>query len=89
MSIIDPQTLTGLETDSRPARGRRGKITKWLSAPFAAGLHLTIRSPERSRMVDWATPCVSSDAARPPHPVAFAMDFLRGQDDSLPTSNEA
>jgi len=89
MSTIEPQTLTGPETDGRTARRRRGKIAKWLSAPFAAGLHLTIRSPERSRMVDWATPCVSSDAARPPHPVAFAMDFLRGRDDSLPTSNEA
>ncbi|UCI17939.1 hypothetical protein FJ970_22945 [Mesorhizobium sp. B2-1-8] len=32
---------------------------------------------------------VSVDAARPPDPVAFAMDFLRGPDDSLHTSNEA
>jgi len=32
---------------------------------------------------------ISVDAAWPLDPVAFAMDFLRGQDDSLPTSNEA
>ncbi|MEI9422252.1 hypothetical protein O7A70_13865 [Mesorhizobium sp. Cs1299R1N1] len=33
--------------------------------------------------------CIPADAARPPDPVAFAMDFLRRRDDSLPTSNEA
>jgi hypothetical protein len=86
MSTIELETLTGLETDGRPARGRRGKIAKWLSAPFAAGLHLTVRYPS-GRLGD--AHGVSSDAAWPPDPVAFAMDFLRGRDDSLPTSNRA
>jgi len=51
MSTIEPQTLTGPETDGRTARRRRGKIAKWLSAPFTAGLHLNIGWRECSQLV--------------------------------------
>ncbi|WP_152536057.1 hypothetical protein [Mesorhizobium loti] len=88
MSTIELQTLTGLEIDSRSARGRCGKNLKWLSGCFAAGPHLSIRLSHvfpGGRV--GAAHGVSIDAARPPDPVAFAMDFLRKRDDSLPKSN--
>ncbi|RUW46215.1 MULTISPECIES: hypothetical protein [unclassified Mesorhizobium] len=89
MSTIELQTLTGPEVDGWPARGRRGKIAKWLSGSFAAGPHLSIRQSMRAGWSLGQCPSRPPDAARPPDPVAFAMDFLRGPDDSLPTSNEA
>ncbi|MBZ9741403.1 MULTISPECIES: hypothetical protein [unclassified Mesorhizobium] len=84
MSTIELQTLTGPEVDGWPARGRSGKIAKWLSGSFVAGPHLSIRQSMGAGDHLGNVHCVLADAARPPLAVAFAMDFLRGRDDSLP-----
>ncbi|WP_136621009.1 MULTISPECIES: hypothetical protein [Mesorhizobium] len=93
MSTIELQTLTGLEIDSWPARGSRGKIAKWLSARLALYRHLSGRRPAAFVVASLLRPHDN------PHwgyigplatdPVVFAMDFSRGRDDSRPTSNEA
>ncbi|MGX7872369.1 hypothetical protein ACVDG5_005455 [Mesorhizobium sp. ORM6] len=56
MSTIEPQTLTGLEIDNRPARGKGVKIAKWLSGSFVSGPHLNIRWRVRSLQVAWSVP---------------------------------
>ncbi|WP_210173865.1 hypothetical protein [Mesorhizobium sp. Root102] len=93
MSTIDLQTLTGPEIDSRPARGSRGKIAKWLSARLAPYRHLSGRQPAAFVVASLAR---SQDNPHRGHigplatnPVVFAMDFSRGRDDSRSTSNEA
>ncbi|CAN7608140.1 hypothetical protein [Mesorhizobium sp. LjRoot246] len=89
MSTIELQMLTGLEIDSRPARGSRGKIAKWLSARLVLYRHLSGHRPAPfvvallPRPHDDLLPALATD------PVVFAMDFSRGWDDSRPTSNEA